>query len=158
MKAKQYPSQNEIREWFEYRDGGLYWKINKTNKIKIGYRAGTIATTKYRRIVINQKFYAEHRLIWIYFNGDVPDGLQIDHINRIKYDNRIENLRLVTNAENALNRNSKNVIERNKLNNGKSYMAHCTINGEGFSKTFDTEQKAIDWVVEKKAEIFEKIH
>ena len=102
MKAKQYPSQNEIKEWFEYRDGELYWKVRKAKNTKIGQRAGRILNVGYRQIVINYNEYMEHRLIWIYFNGDIPDGLQIDHINRVKDDNRIENLEWVTTSENMI--------------------------------------------------------
>lgn len=45
-----------------------------------------------------------HRLVWITFMGEIPDDLQIDHFNRIKDDNRLENLRLVTPSENAQNK------------------------------------------------------
>lgn len=41
-----------------------------------------------------------HRIVWIAENGRIPDGMQIDHKNGIKTDNRIENLDLVDNAEN----------------------------------------------------------
>lgn len=45
-----------------------------------------------------------HRLVWITFMGKIPDNLQIDHINRIKNDNRLDNLRLVTPSENSQNK------------------------------------------------------
>ena len=45
-----------------------------------------------------------HRFVWEYFNGPIPDGLQIDHINRDKTDNRLVNLRAVTHLENMMNR------------------------------------------------------
>lgn len=42
-----------------------------------------------------------HRAIWIACHGDIPEGMQINHINGIKSDNRITNLELVTGAENV---------------------------------------------------------
>lgn len=44
-----------------------------------------------------------HRIIWETFNGEIPDGYQIDHINTIRTDNRLENLRMVTCKENHNN-------------------------------------------------------
>lgn len=155
MKSKQYPSQNEIREWFEYRDGRLYWKVNKAKNIKIGQQAGSISKG-YRQIKINSKRYYEHLLIWIYFNSDIPDGLQIDHINRIKDDNRIENLRSVSRSINRLNTSARNVRTYNLANGKISYRGYYQIHGKELSKLFDTEQEAADWVAEKKSEIFEK--
>jgi hypothetical protein len=45
-----------------------------------------------------------HREIWEHHNGPIPDGLEIDHINGNKLDNRIENLRLCTSRQNNFNR------------------------------------------------------
>ena len=45
-----------------------------------------------------------HRLMWIHHNGTIPYGMEIDHINRDKGDNRIENLRCVTVSQNRKNR------------------------------------------------------
>lgn len=44
--------------------------------------------------------YLVHRLIWFVFNGDIPEGYQINHINEDKSDNRLENLCLMTPKEN----------------------------------------------------------
>lgn len=45
-----------------------------------------------------------HRVIWELTYGEIPSGMQIDHINRDRSDNRIENLRLVTMTENMHNK------------------------------------------------------
>lgn len=42
-----------------------------------------------------------HRLVWIAFNGEIPQGMQINHINEVKTDNRLCNLNLMTPKENA---------------------------------------------------------
>lgn len=54
------------------------------------------------RIMMNGKRYyvGAHRLVWQYFKGDIPDGLQVNHKNGIKHDNRIKNLEVVTRSEN----------------------------------------------------------
>lgn len=47
-----------------------------------------------------KKRYMVHRLVWIAFNGTIPEGLQVNHVNEIKTDNRLENLNLMTCKEN----------------------------------------------------------
>ena len=61
----------------------------------------------YIRIRINHVEYRAHRIIWTMFNGEIPEGLLIDHINGIKSDNRLENLRLATRQQNNANRRAK---------------------------------------------------
>lgn len=44
-----------------------------------------------------------HRLAWMLVNGPIPEGMQVDHINCDRKDNRLANLRLVTHTENQQN-------------------------------------------------------
>lgn len=68
-----------------------------------GSPAGTINKAGYVVIMIDGKNYKAHRLAWALFYGEWPQGV-IDHVNRITHDNRIENLRDVTQVENGRNR------------------------------------------------------
>jgi len=95
-----------LHQVFEYKNGHLYWKINK-QAIKTGNKAGTIDYSRpYIRITLNGKRYQEHHLVFLMFNGFLPK--QIDHINGIKNDNCIENLRVCNHSENQYNTKPKN--------------------------------------------------
>jgi hypothetical protein len=96
-------TQELLKELFEYReDGNFYWKVKKTIKTTIGKIAGTNHSKGYRTIRIDKKSYLQHRLIWLFHNGFFPQ-YEIDHINCIRNDNRIENLREATHKENRAN-------------------------------------------------------
>ena len=53
--------------------------------------------------------FSVHRLVLEAFVGPCPDGYQCDHINRIRDDNRLENLRWVTPKENQANRDLEDI-------------------------------------------------
>lgn len=91
------------KELFEYRDGKLIWKIRKSNHVKVGDIAGSLnKSTGYHQVKIDGKLFRVSRIIYAMRYGD-PGGMQVDHVNQIRADNRIENLRLVTNKENHRN-------------------------------------------------------
>ena len=102
--------------------------INKVNEFswcidKIGYIYSMSKKTK-KRIRISF-----HRMIFEYFNGTIPEKMEIDHINRIKIDNRIENLRLCTRSENLKNQSGRGKCKYKGVNKCKNgWSAHIRPN------------------------------
>lgn len=99
-------SQELLKEHLEYRDGHLWWIKPTNRRIKIGQQFGTRHNLGYRVGKLKGKGYKEHRLIWLYHYGKWPKEC-IDHINGVRDDNRIENLREATNQQNQFNRKSE---------------------------------------------------
>lgn len=83
-------SQEEAHRLFDYKDGKLYWSKAAGKRSFNGKRAGSYRYDGYRRINIEGKYYMEHRIIYLMFHGSVPKIL--DHKNRVRDDNRIENI------------------------------------------------------------------
>jgi hypothetical protein len=88
-----------LRELFDISNGMFRRKRTgrtiKGTKTSDGYMCITLQfNKKYRR-------YYYHRLLFLYHHGHLPDV--IDHINRVKHDNRIENLRGSSTLQNSGN-------------------------------------------------------
>ena len=111
-KPMPLPSQDELQRQLDYNstNGELRWKIKRNGGAKAGDLAGHISKRGYRRIKIGGRHRMAHRIVWAITYGDTPEDLQIDHINGNKLDNRLQNLRLCSSAENCSNRaaNSRN--------------------------------------------------
>jgi hypothetical protein len=95
-------TKKKLHELFEYKDGDLYWKVSRTNSIKVGQKVGT-KCDNYLKVSINKVPYRLHRLIFLMHHGYMPE--YVDHIDGNTFNNRIENLRQCTMQEN--NRNQK---------------------------------------------------
>lgn len=114
---KKELSQCELKRILRYdcESGHFFWLERTLSEFKSASRgkawntkyAGTVAGTDkgdgYITISIHKKLYAAHRLAWLYTHRQLPPEF-IDHVNRIRNDNRLSNLRLASHAENRRNR------------------------------------------------------
>jgi len=107
------PSQQYLKEILYYNKqfGIFVWKSDGQGKRKAGNIAGYKKSTGYTSIKVNGIAYSAHRLVFLYVFGAFPPECT-DHINGIRSDNRLTNLRAVSNKENHrnLNRLSKSGI------------------------------------------------
>jgi hypothetical protein len=94
----------ELKKLVEYDPltGVFYWRDNRGGILK-GTEAGSLHGTGYIYIRINKVAYLAHRLAWFYVTGEWPK-FQIDHKNRVRSDNRFENLGDLSGSLNCLNR------------------------------------------------------
>jgi len=97
-------TQDELKEIVSYDfDTGMFTRLVTTCG---SAQKGSVPESKnkdgYYQLRINYKMYTQHRLVWLYVFGVFPNG-DIDHINHIRTDNRIINLRSVDKATNNKN-------------------------------------------------------
>ena len=102
MTSESTLTKDFLHEAFEYKDGNIYWKLRTFRTRVKGKVAGQRRPDGYMAVGINGKIYKVHRIIFMMHHGCFPQT--VDHINGIKDDNRIENLRAATFSENCLNR------------------------------------------------------
>lgn len=97
MLTKEYVSR-----LFTYRDGILHWKGTRSSRVCAGDVAGHFRKDNGRCVIrVGGKLLYAHRLIFLLHHGWLP--AEIDHIDRNPANNRIENLRAVTRAQNQWN-------------------------------------------------------
>lgn len=99
---EDFPSQEELLALFNYsEDGYLFWKVRHNNRIPADLFAG--AWTRGRlKISIKGAMYFAHHIVWVMHKGGKP--VPLDHKDRNPGNNRIDNLRPASPAENAQNR------------------------------------------------------
>ncbi len=97
-------TQEELKELMLYdpETGKFSW-IKSRRGVRSMEAAGCVTKRGYVNIYINYKKYLAHRLAWLYVHGKWPPE-QIDHINGVRSDNRICNLREASGCQNQLNR------------------------------------------------------
>jgi len=94
--------EEKIKHMLTYKDGFLFWN-NRTGKMAHlnGRQAGSYDSHGYLKVTVNHKVFAVHRVVFFLHYGWWPK--QIDHKNRVRDDNRIENLRPCNYSGNRVN-------------------------------------------------------
>lgn len=101
----QILTQAKLKKLLKYNPdtGDFINKVFRGLRALPGEMAGSVGQGGYIEITINKRKYKAHRLAWLYTYGVWPTN-NIDHINRVKIDNRICNLRDVTQHQNGQNK------------------------------------------------------
>jgi hypothetical protein len=102
----------------------------------------------YLKVKVKGKMYKVHRVIWEMHYGPVTTGMEIDHKNNIRDDNRIENLQELIHGDNT----KKALICKNNttgyrgvsfFKSNKKFRARINVNGKSkFLGHFDTAEEA----------------
>ncbi|WBK39696.1 HNH endonuclease [Xanthomonas phage L522] len=124
----------------------LRWKVDRAPHVNAGSIAGSTNNRGYLQVQVYGKLYKSHRLAWLLHTGKWPSQ-HIDHINGRKTDNRIENLRECTHAENHQNRgknknNTTGVLGVCLEKNGKWRARICVDGKDIFLGYFETLEAA----------------
>lgn len=96
--------KNEIemfKKYFEYNEGYLYWRNRSGTRGRVGTVAGKLRKDGYFDVGLKGKYYLIHRIVFALHFGFLPK--MIDHINRDRSDNRVENLREIEYSSNNWN-------------------------------------------------------
>ena len=156
--AKADLTAERLRELLHYdpETGVFTVKVATSSRSRVGGQPGNLHPYGYLKIGLDGKLHAAHRLAWLYMTDEWPTH-EIDHINRVKDDNRWANLRDVPSAIN----------QQNKVRASKSGLAGVSPDGHrwrsqittgGVTKwlgRFDTPEEAHAVYVEAKRKLHE---
>jgi len=123
------------------RHTGIWTWLVKKGKMEPGSVAGNYSTSGYIQIRVDRKLYMAHVLAWFYSFGVWPENM-VDHQNRIRDDNRLNNLRQATlsqNLGNTLKRNNNTSGFKGVWKRGNKWIAEV---GKIKFGTFDTREEA----------------
>ena len=165
FKDINYELANDNFYYDETSPSFLRWKVSKGNS-KAGDIAGHYSNTGYYRVKLAGEQYAVHRIIWVLFHGEIDSNLSIDHIDNVRTNNNISNLRLVNHKQNMNNKKdykrANNTLPKYIYYNGsrvdstgRNYLRAIVQNpnnNKSVSKSGYDLQELLLWVETKKAE------
>ena len=136
---------------FEYDpEGFIIWIDPPSLAVAPGTKVTYVSSGGYRQVKYKGVTYTVSRIIWEIHHGPIPDGLEIDHIDRDRTNDKIDNLRLATRAENLANKGdySNNTSGYKGVNFNKTvgkWQARANTSGKRISLGyFETIEEAID--------------
>lgn len=117
-------------------DGFVFNKVNGGNSNAYGWTNGSLEQNGYRRVGIRGKNYQVHRLVAETFIPNPENKPTVDHINRVRDDNRVKNLRWATRKEQV--ENSGNVL--NRVDYGVRFCENALEYSREYNKAHKDEQ------------------
>jgi len=158
MKYIELPDRYYLRSIFKYNpcSGKLIWKKKIAQRTIVGTEAGWKAT-KYLQVTVKGKHYYVHRIIWQMVYGNLSTDLQVDHRDRNPLNNRLLNLRKVTQSVNMKNQslpknNSSGVIGVNFHKLSGMWLSQITHNKSREWAYHKDKKKAVSWRKQKELE------
>lgn len=140
------------------KETGLVRKIDSFGNLR---EVKTKDKNGYLFFNFNRKKYTVHRVVWFYENGEWPE-LLIDHINGIKTDNRIENLRLATISQNLQNQRKSHkdcksgMLGVYQYKDSGKYFSTIMLNGKSkYLGSYETPELAHEAYLKAKRELHE---
>jgi len=102
---KKTLTQSQLKKILKYNPttGDFFWISPTANRMKKGDMAGGKSKDGYTRIKIRGVSMLSHRLAWLYMEGYLPTGIEVDHIDKNPMNNSWENLRIVSHKCNSRN-------------------------------------------------------
>lgn len=171
MNSRAMPGLAYLRECFTLTDdGALIWQQRPASHFANeviasrwnGKHAGTVAGVEmdrgYRKIIVGNRRYYAHRLVYFIAHEVDPTGLEIDHVDGDPRNNRPSNLRLATHGENGRNtatpRNNTSGVKGVGWNRDeKKWKARVVFDGTEHSALFRSKDDAAAWVSTMRAKL-----
>jgi hypothetical protein len=142
---------------YDAQTGIFTWRVNRTAGTRAGDRAGNIGVNGYVQISLHGKLYRAHRLAWLYTYGKWPEN-ELDHINRVRHDNRLVNIRAADRYVNTQNTG----LQRNNVSGARGvgwhkasqrWRARISVNNKmmylGYYDNFEQAKAAYDIAAHK---------
>lgn len=144
---------------YDQKTGVLLWKVID-GRIHKDRSVGLIGSDGYVAVKIAGRTYKAHRLVWLYVHGAWPEHF-IDHINGVRTDNRLENLRDVEHSINMANRHRPYRTNKSGFlgvcKNGSGWRAEMRVSGKKQNLgTYNTPEEAHQAYLNAKKEFMEK--
>jgi hypothetical protein len=142
--GQKYGYSVNFNDFFTYNNGVIFWKKIRSFKIQIGQPAGTLKNNRVLVTVVNGKQYQNHLIIFEMFNGKIPDGFEIDHIDRNPLNNNINNLRICTGRQNKANtfrKNKKGIKYKGVVKKSNKFKAQIYVNNRHYHLGYFSTKK-----------------
>jgi hypothetical protein len=121
-------------------EGALKWKVGRSRLAIAGSAAGSITSCGYISLMVDGVRIFAHRAAWLMHYGVAPNGV-VDHIDRDRTNNRINNLRVVSKSINSLNSSSaKGTLPRGVRRDGSKFTARVIVDGTSHAPPVDPER------------------